>query len=270
MTSHSEFNLGLSRRLQKIDNMVFNQEDSTQHIRPYSHVWDCCCDHGLLGCSLLSKPVAQTIHFVDIVPKLMLELNNKLARFYPDQETENTTVNKAMLALPTWKTHCIDVGKLPIKGYIGKQLIIIAGVGGDLMTQFVETIIQSHPNQVIEFLLCPVHHQFTLRNKLIELDMKLIDEQLVEDNKRFYEVIHVSTTSPKVAGDSPTSLLKIHPVGDKIWSANSTEQLSTVNKYLSKTLKHYHRIQQGAHQDKKNDVEHIIKAYRAIIPSINK
>lgn len=217
----------LSNRLQQIDKMVTSQ---------YNHIWDCCCDHGLLGCALLSRLDATNIHFIDIVPELMTELENKLHRFY---------------ASSTWETHCLDVSKLPLKQYEGKHLIIIAGIGGDLMIEFIENIYKKHKSVNIDFLLCPVHHQFSLRQKLIELDFGLKHEVLVEDNQRFYEIILVSSTSEEHS--------KINPVGDKIWQSESKKQTEIIDKYWNKTINHYQRIQQG----KTNDVQYIIDAYYA-------
>jgi tRNA (adenine22-N1)-methyltransferase len=229
--------LKLSNRLQQIEKMVTSQ---------YSHIWDCCCDHGLLGCALLSRSdathIPSNIHFVDIVPELMADLEKKLSRFY---------------ANTTWETHCQDVAKLPLARYDGKHLIIIAGIGGDLMIEFIEAIYQKHKGVNIDFLLCPVHHQFSLRCKLIELDFSLTDEVLVEDNKRFYEIILVSSTSKESR--------KIKAVGDKIWQSESKKQTEVINKYLSKTVKHYQRMQQGFQQGNTNNVKHIIDAYHAVL-----
>jgi tRNA (adenine22-N1)-methyltransferase len=211
----------------------------------YDHIWDCCCDHGLLGCALLAQQangnIPNHIHFVDIVPELMDELDKKLHRFYSDL---------------AWRTHCLDVAKLPLIEYKGKQLIVIAGVGGDLMIEFIESIYQQHKSMSIDFLLCPVHHQYALRQKLIDLDFSMKDEVLVEDNQRFYEVILVSTTR--------NQMHKINPVGNKIWQPESQKQAEIAEKYLHKTLNHYQRIHQGSHQSHTNKVQHIIDAYNEI------
>ena len=109
MKNRSKFNLKLSNRLQEIEQMVTTQ---------YNHIWDCCCDHGLLGCALLARQanenILNNIHFVDIVPEIMAQLDNKLHRFYSNL---------------AWETHCQDVTKLPLAKYDGNQLIIIAGIG---------------------------------------------------------------------------------------------------------------------------------------------
>jgi tRNA (adenine22-N1)-methyltransferase len=203
----------------------------------YTHIWDCCCDHGFLGASLLSKEAAPNIHFVDIVPELMTKVESKLLQFYSN-------------SVSAWKTHCIDVSTLSLQQYEGTQLIIIAGIGGDLMMQFITDIHRKNPNVNIDFLLCPVNNQFELRQKLIELKFSLKSEVLVEDNRRFYEVILVSSMSNKNK--------KISIVGDEIWQSSTAKQANVVKKYLKKTLSHYNRVQQGT----TDSVENIINAYR--------
>jgi len=222
--------LKLSKRLQQIEQLVASD---------YDHIWDCCCDHGFLGAELLSRPTSATIHFVDIVPQLMTQLENRLRRFYPD-------------ARERWETHCIDVATLPLAQYRGKQLIIIAGVGGDLMIQFLEAIHQQHAQLNIDLLLCPVYQQYALREKLIELNCSLKDEILIAENQRFYEAILVSS--------APDHQALISPVGNRIWHSETAVQKRIVESYLRKTLSHYQRIQQGD----KIKVDHILATYRAI------
>lgn len=210
----------------------------------YDHIWDCCCDHGLLGAALLSKQAASHIHFVDIVPELMSKLENKLARFYPENSNSISNVQ--------WQVHCMDVSALPLQKLDGKHLVIIAGVGGDLMAEFVKAIYQNNPTADVDFLVCPVHHQFTLRKLLIQLDFSLQTETLIVENQRFYEMLLVSTTHK--------SHTKISPVGSSIWRGDTSEQSKIAADYLRKTLAHYRRMQLSHH----SEVNHIIDAYSAV------
>ena len=225
--------LKLGKRLKQIESMVTAQ---------YDHIWDCCCDHGLLGAALLAGNAAPNIHFVDIVPELMRELENKLHRFHP----KNAELHSH------WQTHCIDVTALPLQKFSGKHLVIIAGVGGDLMTELVRAIYQKNPACDIDFLLCPVQHQFTLRQQLIQLDFSLITETLIAENQRFYEILLVSMA--KNSGS------KINPVGSLIWRSNTPQQEKIAADYLQKTLAHYKRVQLS----RKTEVQHIIDAYSTI------
>ncbi|MBV1843041.1 tRNA (adenine(22)-N(1))-methyltransferase TrmK [Photobacterium ganghwense] len=218
----------LSNRLKLVEKMV------EPH---YTHIWDCCCDHGFLGASLLSKQAGAKVHFVDIVPDLIDSLENKLSRYFTDS---------------AWETHCLDVSQLPLQRYEGSHLVIIAGVGGDLTAQFVEAICTQHPTLNIDFLLCPVHHHFSLRQKLIELQLDLKQEALIKENHRFYEVILVSSASENTES--------ITPVGSQMWRPGSIKQLETAKEYLNQTLNHYQRVQLG----RKIDVQHIIDAYSEV------
>ena len=40
-------------------------------VEPYQTVWDCCCDHGLLGMSLLKRSRAGEVVFVDVLEEQM-------------------------------------------------------------------------------------------------------------------------------------------------------------------------------------------------------
>ncbi|MGC9492265.1 tRNA (adenine(22)-N(1))-methyltransferase [Vibrio genomosp. F10] len=229
----------ISNRLKQIDEMV-GQE--------YDHIWDCCCDHGLLGATLLSRQAGGHIHFVDIVPELMTQLDTKLTQFYGS-------------SLTPWFTHCIDVANLPIEQHEGRHLVIIAGVGGDLMIDLFEAIHRNNPSVSIDYLLCPVHHLYSLRKRLIELDFRLKEETLVEDNKRYYEILLVSSEK-----NSPSSHPMVSPVGKDIWNAESIQQVTTAKAYLTKTLSHYQRL---AHHkniggDLADSPQRILNAYRGI------
>ncbi|MCL1048561.1 tRNA (adenine(22)-N(1))-methyltransferase TrmK [Shewanella abyssi] len=227
----------ISLRLNKIATMVHSR---------YDHIWDCCCDHGLLGAKLLDKNSADTVHFVDVVPDLMQQVSAKLERFYP-------AVNDGG---KRWQVHCIDVALLPLAEKEQIQLVIIAGVGGELLIELVQAILAKHPQHTLEFILCPVHHIFEVRKALATLKLGLIAEQLIEENQRFYEVLHVSTQSQRV----------VTLVGDEMWDL--TRRID--QRYLQKTLAHYQRIQAGLlkklHQDEvlNSEMAQIIKSYQAL------
>ncbi|WOT06069.1 tRNA (adenine(22)-N(1))-methyltransferase [Shewanella youngdeokensis] len=226
----------LSPRLQKINSMV------QPH---YDHIWDCCCDHGLLGAALLQRLQNGTVHFVDVVPELMQDVTTKLERFFPVIEN-----------VKRWQVHCIDVALLPLADKSQSQLVIIAGVGGELLIELVQAIVARFPQHSLEFILCPVHHIFEVRTALSTLKLGLIDEHLVEDNQRFYEVLHVSTGSAQV----------ISPVGSQMWNLSQTSD----QRYLQKTLAHYQRLRAGlltnplVEAPQIKAVESIISAYRTL------
>ena len=234
----------LSHRLRSISALIN---------KPYDHVWDCCCDHGHLGMQLLIEQKAPHIHFVDIVPSLMSELETTLTRHFPKNQDN---------PLSNWDVHCMDVAALPLDEYQGTQLIVIAGVGGELTQKLVDDIISRHPNAALDFLLCPVHQQFELRNYLGQRSFKVIDEKLIEENRRFYEILHIAYQPEQ--NDAETAY-KVSAVGDKIWLASNEQDEEVIKQYKKRTLQHYLRISQGLErQGKPDSVAHIIERYQAV------
>ncbi|MEF3021249.1 tRNA (adenine(22)-N(1))-methyltransferase TrmK [Vibrio mimicus] len=197
--------------------------------RHYDHIWDCCCDHGLLGAALLKQHPSSTVHFVDIVPSLIEKVTLDLIRYFP-----------ATTDSPRWRTYCLDVRDLPLEANTGSHLVIIAGVGGDLMTEFIAELAKRHPATPLDLLLCPVHHTYTLREQLIALNAELKCELLVEENQRIYELLHVQIHPSSSAPSHPLSL-----VGESLWQASGADQSKITQRYLQQLQQHYQRKAQG-------------------------
>ena len=196
----------LSSRLDTIKNKV------TKH---YDHIWDCCCDHGQLGTALLASQPKSVIHFVDVVDELMVELESQLQKH-------------ALKVSSQWQVHCMDVAQLPIVPN-KKNLIIIAGVGGDLLIELMRSIQSRNGDIELEFILCPVLHNYMVRCELIEMGFGLISETLVKENKRFYEVIHVSNQAT----------ISLTNIGSEMWDLSDSDH----QEYLNKTISHYQRME---------------------------
>lgn len=224
----------LGKRLQHIESSITSN---------YDHIWDCCCDHGLLGMSLLANNINAKVHFVDIVPHLMNELEQKL-HIYPATK---------------WQTHCIDVSKLPLNANLEnstKHLIIIAGIGGEQTCQLINEICEKNTLVEIDFLLCPVHQLHSLRQQLIKLNVQLVSESLIEENERFYEVLLLSKSQTE-----HKHMNTVSPAGNQLWLCQNPQELALAQTYLNNTLNHYKRMQQGA---KNKHIEAIINDYQKI------
>jgi len=223
----------LSQRLQSIEVLISE---------PYDHIWDCCCDHGLLGLSLLDKKRAKTIHFVDLVPDLLDKIEATLLQFWQGERGD-------------WQVHCIDAGKLPITQYSqnknkDKHLIIIAGVGGDLMIELLSSLHWITDSYPVEFILCPVHHNYKVREYLIDHHFRLNQESLVFENNRGYEILHIALQAS----------LPLTVTGSTMWDINNPLHCD----YLHKTIKHYQRLAKNP----VNQVDIIIKQYQQLLPAV--
>ncbi|WP_165721429.1 MULTISPECIES: tRNA (adenine(22)-N(1))-methyltransferase TrmK [unclassified Pseudoalteromonas] len=214
----------LSKRLTAIDTLISQHHDI---------IWDCCCDHGYLGMALLKRAAANQVIFVDIVATLMNDLETQLSSINKLQKTCNKN--------PQWQVLCQDVGKIEI-AQNKSQVVVIAGVGGELLLSLIQQIIANnaveHLNNV-RFILCPVHHTYKLRVGLKQLGLGLVSEQIVYDNKRFYEVIEVSFSSNN----------EISHTGNKMWDFSSAEHamyqrqlINHYNKMLNKDKPYYQKV----------------------------
>jgi len=198
----------LSKRLAAIERSVG---------QGYDHIWDCCCDHGLLGAQLLRRGAAPNIHFVDIVDSIIEQLESRLA-----DVDRPKSINHFL--------YCQDVATLPLGDFDSndKHLIILAGVGGELTLSIIEQLVDRFPAIELEFLLCPLRHQFSLRSQLQAKGLSLLGEHLMREDKWFYEIIHLGTGP----GDD------IVDVGSKMWRRANVMHLD----YIKQLLGHYQRM----------------------------
>lgn len=180
----------------------------------YQHIWDCCCDHGYLGQQLIIEHPQSKIHFVDVMPHLIEEVEKRLINV-PDDN---------------WLTHCEDAAKITLET-AQNNLVIIAGVGGDLLIEMVESIYTRHvslfENNRLDFLLCPVRQLHKVRQGLNDLNLGLVTEKIIQDNHQFYELIQVSNQSNK-----PVSM-----VGSEMWDLSNKEHAT----YRNTMIQHYEK-----------------------------
>ncbi|TEW55923.1 SAM-dependent methyltransferase [Psychromonas sp. RZ22] len=206
----------LNKRLLNLSEMVTS---------PYHLVWDCCCDHGLLGFKILADGLVKQVNFVDLVPAIIDKLDKKLSMYAYHLPND-----------VSWNTFCQDVASLQLMedkhqsqlSPIPKQLVIISGVGGELMIDMLEGLMQRYRGYNIDYLLCPVQHTYKLRTALIKLNFKLKEERLVVENKRGYELLLVNQVVGK----------EISLSGKKIWEPKNSHK-----QYLVKLIAHYQRME---------------------------
>lgn len=190
---------------------------ATEHSH-YEHIWDCCCDHGYLGQALMQVHPNSQIHFVDVMPHLINELEAQLATS----------------ACSNWQSHCLDAAHIQLSHephFSQKHLVVIAGVGGDLLMDMVQRICENHSHLLkepgLDFILCPVRQLHTVRQGLLDLELGLISEHIIHDKNLFYEVIHVSSQSTQV----------ISLVGKPMWDFSNKDHIA----YRQIMLTHYEK-----------------------------
>lgn len=206
--------------------------------QPYANIWDGCCDHGLLGQSLMTAYPSSMIHFVDINSTIIEKLTRKLSQ----SEYSN------------WQCYSNDMSRITLQP-CQTHLIILAGIGGQLMQQILEGLLENiqktHLENEVEFLLAPIHHRYQLRSWLKKQNFSLLSEKLIEDNGRYYEVLHVSLTGKNL----------ISLVGDELWR-NPTD---VHRAYLKRLIAHYERL----NKNNPSEASKILEQYRKLIHRIS-
>ena len=213
-------------RLSLLENML---------VEPYRMVWDCCCDHGLLGMSLLKRSRASEVIFVDVLEKQMKKLEATLRQNCPVDEYR-------------WHVRCGDVKNIVVPDR-DSQLFIIAGVGARQTVEFINSLSLSAPHVSFDLLICSVHGNYAVRNALINNGYKLKDEQIIFENNRFYEGIYVSKGASE----------EIANTGSSMWDwSNSNHQ-----QYWRRIVGHY---RQKARKDPEQ-FQPIIADYEELLTS---
>lgn len=185
-------------------------------------VWDLCCDHGLLGKQLLQKEKRGKVHFVDCVPSIMNKLEDELSLMSFDSKER-------------FKCHTRDAHGVQLEG--AHDTVAICGVGGQLAKSLVKSILEVNKDFCGSFIISAHYHMYDLRKSLSQLGLMLESEYIINDNSRFYEVIHVSFQGEKV----------ISPTGSEMW--NFQREIDC--EYFRKLISHYERKAHSSKSAKK-------------------
>ena len=174
----------------------------------YAEIWDCCCDHGLLGMALAEKFPNSLLHYVDQVPGITAALEKNLQ-----------THQQAR-----WRVHTQNAADICLNN-TELNLIMLAGIGGKTCIELIQAIEQKHSTQERHYLLSPNYQLFDLRVFLIQSGFSLLAETLVTDNQRHNEILLVSN----ITGEQ-----KISATGN-FWQPHQTEHQD----YMRRLLLHY-------------------------------
>lgn len=156
-----------SNRIKSLSKLVLEHD--------YDCIYDTCCDHGKIGMALLEQKVtAKELVFVDIVAGIISQLELNIA------DIPNQDINL--------KTQTISITELK---FSKKDLVIIAGVGADLILDAIRTHRKSGSTPK-HYLLSSHTKHFMCRSALKEMGFKLVREILVEEAGIFYDHLLIS------------------------------------------------------------------------------
>lgn len=209
----------LGPKLQKIFELITPE---------YSEVWDTCCDHGKLGMAVLESNKSNVVHFVDQVPSIINELENKL-------------LNIASLTRERYKLHGCPAENLQVSSS-GKTLICICGVGGEVVIKIMQSLLKNNDLAHCDFLLSPQYHLFEVRRFLKEKGFNLKKEELSFEGKFGRELLLVSLSEGE----------EIDPIGSKLFDSSDERHQNYLKNIVS-------------HLEKKGDAALALEHYKKIL-----
>lgn len=223
----------LSKRLAFINDLINSDFDE---------IWDCCCDHGLLGFQVLAQSKAKKVHFVDRVSPLIDTISKKLDLHFKPLLAPQSPERKDQTQQTSYELHALDliVQSLPLSAN-NKHLLIIAGIGGELLINMLSKIITEHSDKAFELIICPVNQLYSVREYLSEVEFTLKSEHIVSENKRFYEVLHLLPPSNQAIAKTEKTK-QISPTGEEQWNLTKASH----QKYLTNLLSHYQNKLNGS------------------------
>jgi len=221
----------LGARLQSLFDLIGDVQE--QPLNRYDRIWDCCCDHGYLGIKIVEAELCDKLVFVDQVPHIIQWLESKL-EVLPREHFDLIAGDAADLVFDPGQRH----------------LVILSGVGGSTTTTIIDAILKTYEGDFIDFLLCPANGIFEVREYLVEEQVSLIDEWIVSEKGRQYEVIHIR------AGAGIDEYVEVSLIGN-MWDVNDQEHEA----YLKKIIAHYQRAEQG---DDAERSRFILEEYRGL------
>lgn len=152
---------------------------------PYDYVWDLCCDHGFIGEQFLkSNNIPKEIIFIDRVQSIISSLENRLVTTDIPKGVRLNFIAKSATEVNYEKTK--------------KNLFIIAGIGGVLSIEILKQILKTQSNLLSSTFIVSAHENIPqLREYIQSTKLRLLDEKLIKDNGKYYEILVLSSSGSK-------------------------------------------------------------------------
>lgn len=169
-------------------------------------IWDIGCDHGLLGLSFQNTETVKVINLVDPSGPVIDVLNKKLEDSY--------------ISIPKINVHHKEGQELSIDSI--SNCIFIAGMGGKEIGSILSHLIKQL-DETSRIIISPHRKILELRSFLNSLPVTLVSEEVIEEDRQFYQIMSLKV------GSGP----KVSLYGDKLWESE------TGRRYLDHQIKYF-------------------------------
>lgn len=176
-------------------------------------LWDLCCDHGAVGRAVLeTRPDCEVI-FNDIHKDIMARLGTQLQEL----EASNYQLNIG-------PAQNIQLSDQP------NQAIVLAGVGAEQCIEILEQLFTTPAGRQAYLIVSPATKTYYVRKFLCQYGAHLLDEKVVIENKRGYEILCIQAES--------SSAVKMHSTDQFLFGGVWTDCVKQLT-HLQKTLDYY-------------------------------
>ena len=191
-------------------------------------------DHGIIPYFIIKKNLAKKVIATDINKNIIEKVKNKFKNELTRKESERIDFR---------------VGNgLKTLSYNEANIIIISGMGSDLIKKILFDINKYKFDYLI---ISPQTKLYEFRKNIINNKLKIIDEDIIEDNKKFYFVFKIKKTFLKLSCKeydfmfSKKLIYKKNPIYIKFLKSKIVKYQNILNKYnninyiykLNETLK---------------------------------
>ncbi len=179
----------LSKRLQAIENYVSEN----------AIVADIGTDHGYIPVSLIENGKAKKVIATDISKGSL----DKTVEFVKDLRLEDKIDTRLGDGLQVIKPYEVDT-------------LIIAGMGGLLIMEILESNLKTL-DSIVNFIFQPMVASRELRQYLVKNSFSILDEDLVYEDKKYYEIIYAQRGKTNLVKEidfeiNPLLIAKGHPL----------------------------------------------------------
>src|SRR5690606_1327721 len=137
----------------------------------------------------------------------------------------------------------------------GRQLIILAGVGGGTIVEILRRLLRaevSGPLDPVEFMLSPSRNAFELRTFLREHNFELLQEEFVTEKGWHHEHLHLRLHAEDGDFEKPDQ------VGIHLWQPLTNDK----TEYIKTRIDHYRRRTERGSQ---TNFEIAVNAYQKLL-----
>lgn len=227
----------LSRRLQAIADFVPQN----------TIVGDIGTDHGYIPVYLIEKGIAKKVIGTDLSPNSLEKIN----QFVKDRRLENHIDIRLGNGLEVLKPFEIDT-------------LIIAGMGGLLIRDILDKDREKR-DSITNFILQPNIATKELRKYLYENNFEIVDEKLVKEDNKFYEIIYAKKGKSHVKDNI------YYEIGEKLIVEDNPilkEFLEEKIKIINKILQELKDKKTERSEERRKELMEKIKELKAVLKKI--